>query len=138
MSEQPVISTRVPTRVAAVRFQKVGKLYHFDSSEFDSLDVKDWVIVETMRGRQMGEVVKFVEPEPERHDYREILRIATPRDLMMKQMWESRQLEALINCREKASQLGGYEDCKFLEALYNYDGTVLIISFSAEDNKVNT
>ena len=138
MSEQPIISTRVPTRVAAVRFQKVGKLYHFDSSDLPDLQLNDWVIVETMRGRQMGEVVKFVDPEQDRHDYRDILRVATPRDLMMKQMWESRQLEALINCREKASQLGGHEDCKFLEAIYNYDGTMLIISFSAEDNKINT
>jgi len=130
--------TSTPTRVAGVRFQKLGKLYHFDSSDFPELNAGDYVVIETARGRQMGQVMGFVDPDREERDYKPILRIATPRDLMMKQTWESRQLEALITCREKAYQLGGYDECKFLEAQYNYDGSNLTILFSANDNKINT
>jgi cell fate regulator YaaT (PSP1 superfamily) len=141
MTDINVQSTPVETvtRIAGVRFQKLGKLYHFDCSDFPDLNGGDFVIVETVRGRQMGQVMGFVEPEKAtEREYKSILRIASPRDLMLKQMWESRQLEALIECREKAYELGGYEECKFLEAQYNYDGSNLTILFSANDNKINT
>src|SRR5258708_4565254 len=91
--------TNTPTRIAGVRFQKLGKLYHFDCSDFGELNGGDFVIVETVRGRQMGQVMGFVDPEQtNERDYKSILRIASPRDLLMKQTWESRQLEALISC----------------------------------------
>ncbi|MEP7284406.1 MAG: regulatory iron-sulfur-containing complex subunit RicT [Chloroflexota bacterium] len=138
MTDVQIKSIQIPTRVAGVRFQKLGKLYHFDAADLPTLNGGDYVIVETVRGRQMGQVMGFIDAEKAtERDYKPILRIATPRDLLMKQTWESRQLEALIDCREKASQLGGYEDCKFLEAQYNYDGTNLTILFSAADNKIN-
>ena len=38
--------------VAGVRFHSVGKLYHFDYSAFPELQMNDYVIVETARGRQ--------------------------------------------------------------------------------------
>ncbi len=126
-----------PTRTAlvAVRFQKIGKLYHFECSEFPELEPADNVIVETTRGRQLGQVMGFVQPEKDMRDYKPILRIASPRDLLMKQVWEGKTVEALINCREKAAQIGGYEMCKFIEAQYNYDGSQLTILFSAENAK---
>src|SRR5437763_12324538 len=131
--------TQIPTRIAGVRFQKLGKLYHFDCSDFPEIVGGDYVIVETARGRQMGQVMGFIAPEGgNERNYKPILRIASPRDLVMKQTWESRQLEALVECREKAQQMGGYDDCKFLDAQYNYDGSTLMILFSAEDNKINT
>lgn len=130
---------QIVTRIAGVRFQKLGKLYHFDCSDFSELNAGDFVIVETVRGRQMGQIMGFVDPEKAtERDYKPILRAATARDLVLKQTWESRQLEVLITCREKAFELGSYEECKFLDAQYNYDGTNLTILFSANDNKVNT
>ncbi len=138
MTDQQV-TTRTSTRVARIRFQKLGKLYDFDCTDFAELVGGDYVIVETVRGRQMGQVMGFAEPtEQEDREYKAILRIASARDMMLKDLWEARQLEALITCREKAHQLGGYEGSKFLEARYNYDGTMLTILFSAEDNKINT
>jgi cell fate regulator YaaT (PSP1 superfamily) len=142
MSDQITVEsteTRSANRVAGVRFQKLGKLYHFDCSAFPDLAGGDYVIVETVRGRQMGQVMGFAGKEAvEDREYKAILRIATARDMMLRQMWEDRQVEALIDCREKAAELGSYDGCKFLEARYNYDGSLLTILFSAEDNKVNT
>lgn len=131
------LRTNIPTRVARVRFQRVGKLYHFDCAGFDDLQKEDYVIVETMRGRQMGQVIDFAEPDGSLDEYKPILSIATPAELMIKQEWDNRGVEALIDCRELASQMGGYEECKFLAAQFNFDGSQLTIMYSAPDNKIN-
>lgn len=110
MTDQPIPQL---AKVAGVRFQKVGKLYHFDFTAFPNLQVGDYVIVETMRGEQMGEVAAFYDSEPERMDYKPILRLATARDLLLRQQWEEKQLPALIEVRETAAHLGGYEQCRF-------------------------
>jgi cell fate regulator YaaT (PSP1 superfamily) len=123
-------------KAAGVRFNKIGKLYHFDYSEHPHLTTGDFVIVQTLRGRQMGQIMGFAAMEPDR-EYRPIIRPATPRDLALRQEWESKQPEALEVCNRKARQMGGFEEAKFVAAQYNYDGTSLIFLFSAED-KVDT
>jgi cell fate regulator YaaT (PSP1 superfamily) len=123
--------------VAGVRFSKVGKLYHFDYSTYPDLQVGDYVIVETVRGRQMGQVMGFTMPDGEEREYKAILRPASARDLALRQHWEAQQDEVLELCRSKAAQLGGYKDVKFVAAQYNYDGSLLTLMFTAED-KVNT
>jgi cell fate regulator YaaT (PSP1 superfamily) len=131
--------------VVGVRFFKVGKLYHFDASHFPSVQKGDRVIVETKRGTQMGEVVKFVEPAaaPD-SSIKSIERIATPRDLVMAQEWQSKELGAMIECRARASQLN-LHGIKIVKAEYNYDGTRLTFLFSSDaddngrnDNRVET
>ena len=62
-----------------------------------------------------------------------ILRPATPRDLALRQHWEMQQDEALAKCQSKATEIGGYEDVKFVGAQYNYDGSLLTFMFTAED-----
>ncbi len=121
-----------PTRAAGVRFTKVGKLYYFDFSQYPLLQAGDFVIVETVRGRQMGQVMGFAEPDPDR-ELKPILRPATPRDLVLRQEWEAKQPEALVICREKAQEMGGLHDVKFHAAQYNYDGSLLTFMYSAED-----
>jgi cell fate regulator YaaT (PSP1 superfamily) len=122
--------------VAGVRFSKVGKLYHFDYSAHPELSTGDHVIVETMRGRQMGQVQGFAVADSNR-EHKPIMRPATPRDLVLKQVWEAKEAEALVLCRERAKELGGFYDVKFVAAQYNYDGTHLTFLFSTEQ-KVNT
>ncbi len=133
MTDMPVEKKNL---VAGVRFQKIGKLYHFDYSRFPDLKSGDFVIVETLRGRQMGQVMGFTEPDTGR-EIREILRPATPRDLVLQQEWESKQSEALVICREVASNIRHFQGVKFVEAQYNYDGSVVTFLFSAEQ-KVDT
>jgi len=133
MTDMPV---EKPKLVAGVRFQKIGKLYHFDYSQFPELESGDFVIVETLRGRQMGQVMGFIEPDADR-TIREILRPATPRDLVLQQHWEQKQPEALVICREVASNIRHLDGVKFVEAQYNYDGSVVTFLFSAEQ-KIDT
>jgi cell fate regulator YaaT (PSP1 superfamily) len=122
--------------VVGVRFQRVGKLYHFDYSEYPDLRTGDYVIVETTRGRQMGEVVNFNVVDEENREYKPILRMATPRDLILRHHWELQQDEAMRILKEKVREHGGFRDVKFIAALYNYDGSLLTFVYTAED-KVN-
>ena len=117
--------------VAGVRFYKIGKLYHFKYDAYPDLRAKDFVIVETKRGRQMGQVMGFT-PADDNQDYLEILRAATPRDLLLRQEWEAQQPEALVICREQAATMGGFDEVKFVGAQYNYDGSMLTFLFSTE------
>ena len=122
--------------VAGVRFQKIGKLYHFDYSGYPDLKQGDYVIVDTRRGRQMGQVMGFTEPDAHR-DVRRILRPATPRDMVLRQHWESQQDEALETCRVAADGLRRMSEVKFVAAQYNYDGSAVTFLFSAEQ-KIDT
>jgi cell fate regulator YaaT (PSP1 superfamily) len=133
MTDQPIEKQHT---VAGVRFQRVGKLYHFDYAEYPTLQVGDYVVVETTRGRQMGEVVNFNAIEEENRDYKPILRMASPRDLILRHHWELQQDEALRVLRQKANEQGGFRDVKWVAALYNYDGSLLTFLYTAED-KVN-
>lgn len=119
-------------QIVGVRFYRVGKLYHFDASGFPEVKSGDRVIVETKRGAQMGEVVKFVEaPSSPEGGYKRIQRIATPRDLLMLQGWQSRELAAMIACRARAAELG-LNRIKIVRAEFNFDGSRLTFFFSAE------
>ena len=122
--------------VAGVRFQEIGKLYHFDFSGHPELKQGDYVIVDTRRGRQMGQVMGFAAPDDGRQ-VRNILRPATPRDLVLQQHWEAQQDDALETCREAASNLRRMAGVKFVAAQYNYDGSVITFLFSAEQ-KIDT
>ncbi len=124
----------------SVRFTKVGKLYHFDASNVDEVNIGEHVIVETSRGRQIGEVMQKLTtlpaPPPE-GTWKNIERRATPADLLLRQSWNQQQIEAMVNCRERASQLK-LSDVKIISAEYTFDGTRLAFLFSSEkEDKVD-
>lgn len=126
--------------VLAVSFMRVGKRYYFDFTDYPDLMVGDRVIVESPSlGEQMGVVKGFTPRKGLTEEIHTILRPATPADLLSQQQWEGREVAALIDCREKAKQLGGYDEVKFVAAEYNYNGTVLMFMFTAEEDvRVNT
>jgi cell fate regulator YaaT (PSP1 superfamily) len=125
--------------VVGVRFQKIGKLYHFDATAFPEIGPGDFVIVETRRGRQLGQVMGQVPQEQvEVNRLKPVKRPANARDLMMRRLWEAKEVEALIDCREQAATLGGLDGIKFVKAQYNYDGSLLSLLYTAEEENVNT
>ncbi len=127
------------TDYIGVRFQKLGKLYHFRLGKQDT-DVQpgDHVVVETRRGRQLGQVIAMIDPDilDRRRGVKQIQRKATPRDLVMRQFWEQKELDALISCREKASKLG-INDAKFVKAEYSFDGATLTFLYTSENKKLD-
>lgn len=132
-----MIVLKEKTDVVGIRFQKLGKLYHFRVADGIDVATGDYVIVETKRGRQLGQIMTFISEEQahKQKGLRDIERKATPRDLVMKQVWESKELDTLITCREKASQLG-IHDAKFVKAEYSFDGAWLTIHYTTENKNL--
>jgi cell fate regulator YaaT (PSP1 superfamily) len=126
--------------IIGVRFTKIGKVYHFDGSAVPGVQVGDHVIVDSSRGRNLGEVailLKETPPPPEDGGWRKVERRANPRDLLLKQTWQAKQTEAMIECRARASELS-LQGVKIVAAEYNYDGTRLVFLFSTEtEDKVD-
>ena len=133
------IATTEKTSVVGIRFQKLGKLYHFRVGRHRDIDPGDYVLVETQRGRQLGQVISYIDTARahRKKGMRVVERKATPRDLALKQMWASRELGALITCREMAAEMG-LDEAKFVKAEYNYDGSWLTIHYSTENKNLNT
>jgi cell fate regulator YaaT (PSP1 superfamily) len=122
--------------IIGVRFTKVGKIYHFDASSVPDIKIGEYVIVDTTRGKHLGEVAQKLEelpPHPE-GGWKPIERRATPRDLLLQQSWQNKQTEAMINCRARAAELK-LEGVKIVAAEYNYDGSRLAFLFSAESEE---
>ena len=119
--------------IIGVRFTKIGKIYHFDSRAVPDAKTGEHVIVDTARGKHLGEVVQILPepPAPPEGGWKAVERRATPRDLLLQQSWQSKQTEAMINCRARASELG-LSGVKIVAAEYNYDGTRLAFLFSTE------
>lgn len=126
------------TAVVGIRFQKLGKMYHFKVGSHSDVEAGDYVVVETKRGRQLGQVIAFIDMAQvhNQRGMRAIERKATPRDLVMKQLWETKELDALISCREKASNLG-IKEAKFVKAEYSFDGSWLTFHYTTENKKLN-
>ncbi len=121
-------------QIIGVRFSKIGKVYHFDGSAVRDVKVGEHVIVDTSRGKNLGEVAVVLTetpPPPEDGGWRRIERRASPRDLLLRQTWQAKQTEAMIECRARASELE-LQGVKIVAAEYNYDGSRLAFLFSTE------
>lgn len=120
--------------IVGLRFQKIGKVYHFDARHFRNLRPGDFVIVETSRGKQIGEIMQVFDetpPPPPDGSWKPIERLATPRDLVLRQVWGRKELEATINCRAKASEMG-VRGVKIVGSEFSFDGSRLTFLYSSE------
>jgi cell fate regulator YaaT (PSP1 superfamily) len=126
------------SQYVGIRFQKLGKIYHFRVGKHKDIKPGDHVLVDTKRGKQLGQVIAYIDPESvlRRRGLRSVERKATPRDLVLQQVWQAKELDALISCRERAKNLG-IEDAKFLKAEYSFDGSWLTILYSTENKKLD-
>jgi cell fate regulator YaaT (PSP1 superfamily) len=119
--------------VISVHFQEKGKLYHFDAGSLADLQPGDYVVVNTTRGRQIGQVVELLEPSTAKPEggLKPVERLATAQDLLQRQQYQQKGLEATIACRQKATEIG-LDGVKIVAAEYSFDGDRLIFIFSAE------
>ncbi len=121
--------------IVGVRFAQIGKIYHFDATSTPGIKPGDRVIVETSRGRQLGEVAQLIkDPVPPAEGWKSIERLATARDLVLRRIWAQKELEAMIACRERASQIK-LHGIKILAAEFSFDGTRLSLMFSSESEE---
>lgn len=120
-------------KIVGIRFKPVSKIYYFDPAGFEDLEVGDYVIVETSRGREAGKVAiapKEVPKDEVISPLKGIARRAEPWDLVQMEHYRCREPQALEICREKVAE---YDlPMKMLKAEYNFDGSHLVFYFSAE------
>lgn len=122
-SEQPIVG---------VRFQEGGKIYSFLPGSCTDLAPGDFVVVDTAWGRQIGRVVfiRHLPPEERREDLKTILRRASGADLALRQHWEAKAQETLLQLRTRAFQQS--LPVKFATAEYTLDGKRLTILYETE------
>ena len=118
-------------KVTGVRFKPNGKIYYFNSGNFDLSDAA-YVIVDTARGLEFGEVA-YASLEVKESSLvlplRDIVRIATKNDIEHNQENKKKEEEAFKICAEK---IRDHElDMKLIEAQYSFDNTKLLFYFSS-------
>lgn len=123
-------------KIVGIRFQKAGKVYHFDSSSCPDLKIGDYAMVDTSRGSQLGEVIMIIEEPPKslEGEWKKIKRKATPQDLVIRQIWEKKELEAVQNCRQKVMEIG-LKGIKIISAEYSFEGDRLTILYNSEGDE---
>jgi cell fate regulator YaaT (PSP1 superfamily) len=125
--------------VVGVRFAKIGKVYNFDASSVAAIHVGDSVVVETSRGWQIGQVAALIDnPQtPPEGSWKRVERMATPRDLAMRQSWQNKEAEVIAAGRQRVKELA-LEGIKIVSCEFSIDGARLTIFFSSEvEDKVD-
>jgi cell fate regulator YaaT (PSP1 superfamily) len=119
--------------IVGIRFHGGGKTYHFNASACPEIQERDYVIVETSRGRQLGQVVSFLDAEnsKENRKWKPILRTATSRDLVMRQVWEKKEQSVLETSRGIARG-EDLEEVKIVSAEYSLEGENLVFLYCYE------
>ena len=119
-------------KVISVRFKANGKAYYFDPTGFDVKE-GDYVVVETARGTECGEVVAGPRDVPDSQVSRElkpIQRMADSVDVrrMEKNRADEKAAFELCNERIAAHKL----EMKLVEAEYNLDRSKILFYFTAD------
>ena len=118
--------------IVGVRFRKAGKIYYFDPKGL-TLEVGRKVIVETVRGLEIGDVVisnRMVEEEKCYMPLSPVIRAATPEDIKKDEENERKEKEALKICEEKVRKRN--PEMTLIDAEYTFDNSKIIFNFVAE------
>ncbi len=118
--------------VIGVRFSEIGKIYYFDPADF-RMDKGDYVIVETSRGTEFGEVVQAPHEVSEGgivKPLKKVLRVADERDMEKIRKNKERENEARRVCEEKVTR--HKLDMKLIDVEHAFDGSKIIFYFTAE------
>jgi cell fate regulator YaaT (PSP1 superfamily) len=118
--------------VYGIRFKKAGKIYYFDPDEME-LNSGDFVIVETSRGQEFGEIVvgpKEVTAAEVIQPLKKVIRRASEEDCQ--KILENRQSEeeAFGLCQSKIQEHS--LDMKLVDVEYTFDRSKIIFYFTAD------
>jgi len=124
-------------RVVGVRFQPTGKVYHFYAGGHLDLQPGDFVLVETVRGQQLGEIVSTrpLHDGDDKKNLKPVQRRATGHDLALRQQWQQKEQEVLLTARKAAEELR--LPIKIVTAEYAFDGQRLTLLYVSEDKDLN-
>lgn len=120
------------TKIVGVRFKPVGKIYYFNPADID-IKLKDKVIVETVRGIELGTVVigpKELSDDEISKPLKDVIRKATEEDLEHVEENHIKEKEAFRICVEKIRKHG--LEMKLIEVEYTFDRGKILFYFSAD------
>lgn len=125
-------------KIIGVRFKKAGKIYFFDPGN-EIIEKGDFVIVDTVRGVECGEVVfsarDWADVEntagcPQMAQIHRIHRKATAADLQQVEENKANELKAFDICKQKILDRG--LPMKLIDVNYTFDVNKIIFYFTAD------
>jgi cell fate regulator YaaT (PSP1 superfamily) len=120
------------SHIVGVRFKRAGRVYYFDPGQH-LLERDELVIVETAKGTEMGRVViapSDVAESEITEPLKPVLRKATADDQERQQSFRAREADALARCKERVKHFD--LPMKLIAAEYNFDGSRLVFTFTAD------
>lgn len=118
--------------IIGVKFRRPGKVYFFDAGDIE-VQKQEKVIVETAMGQEIGEVVsskKQINEESLNSPLKQIIRIATPKDIKHDEENREKEQEAFKICEEKIKK---YKlDMHLTEVEYKFDNSKILFYFTAD------
>lgn len=125
MSEQTLIG---------VQFRAIGKSYIFYLPEELQVEIGDYVIVNTTRGKQIGKVTHLNMPVPENlQEIQTVERLATSKDLILRDMIKQKEAEAVEMTRRFLDGNETYAGVKAMDAEYSFDSAKLTLYLSYDN-----
>ncbi len=122
--------------IVGIRFSKIGKNYYFDASKLNDTKAGDFVVVETSRGWQLGELVEIInDPELLKNaSYKSVDRLATVDDMKKKEELDRKSDSALQECREQIRNQK-LNNLKAVSAEFSFDEKILsfLVACEAEE-----
>lgn len=118
--------------IVGIRFSNVGKIYNFSPAGND-VKIDDYVVVETVRGVEIGRVVlgpKDIEESEMIAPLKDIIRIATETDIEQYEANIRDAKDAIPICEEKIRK--HKLEMKIINAEYTFDRNKFIVYFTAE------
>lgn len=119
-------------RVISVRFKPSGKAYYFAPGPLD-VHKGDYVVVETARGNECGEVVEPPKDIPDSSvigQLKNVLRMADAIDIRQMEQNRADEQKAFQICEERIAKHG--LEMKLVEAEYNLDRSKILFYFTAD------
>ena len=119
-------------KLASVKFKSAGKVYYFSTNHH--LEKGDFVVVETARGLELGEIsqeLKSIEEFNLDTELKKILRKASKKDLenYQKNLYDAKQ--ALVTCKEIVSR---YDvNMQLTNCEYTLDKAKIIFMYTSDD-----
>lgn len=115
-------------KVVDVKFKKAGKLYAFNINGLE-LKLGDKVVIETVRGIEIGEVMR--EPYEDSKERGKVLRLATASDISKLENFNKNKDHIWTTTRKLIDK---YKlDMKIVDVEFTLDGSKVIISYVSDE-----
>lgn len=137
MTENGSLQIENKPLIVGIRFSKISKSYYFDAGSIPDLKHGDFVVVQTTRGWQLGEVAEIVENTDalELKKIKKIDRRATEHDLQRRMEIGENEQDANMRISKGIRELH-VEGMKFIYTEISFDGSNVTFHYTSEDDKI--